>query len=159
MALLRRAEETIVVEANEIIDRLSRGRMRLELRNPAGQAETALDLLYRDAETTTHTIPIGLASGSQRFRIAVSLALAIGRYLSYESQRIQSVIIDEGFGSLDRAGRDDMVAVLQDLQTELRRIILVSHQEEIADAFPHAYMVRLIDGASHVTLGSDEVIA
>jgi exonuclease SbcC len=154
MALLRRAERAIIEEANQILDRLSGGRMRLTLRKPDGLSDNALDLLYHDDETATEPIPIGLASGSQRFRIAVSLALAIGRYLSRESQRFQSVIIDEGFGSLDKTGRDDMIAVLRDLQTELERIILVSHQEEIAEAFPNSYTVRLVDGASRVSLAA-----
>lgn len=152
MALLRRAELAIIHEANEILDRLSGGRMRLELRNADGQGESALDLLYHDGTTATQPIPIALASGSQRFRIAVSLALAIGRYLGHESERVRSVIIDEGFGSLDKSGRGDMITVLTELQMELDRIILVSHQEEIAEAFPNCYAVQLVEGASRVSL-------
>jgi DNA repair exonuclease SbcCD ATPase subunit len=156
LALLRGAEVAIVEEANEILERLSSGRQRLDLHSVDGQADVALDLLCRDEVTGSHPIPIGLVSGSQRFRIAVSLALAIGRYLSHESQRIRSVIIDEGFGSLDKAGRGDMISVLQDLQTKLERIILVSHQEEIAEVFPNGYTVRLVDGAARVTLAAAE---
>jgi DNA repair exonuclease SbcCD ATPase subunit len=154
--LLRRAEEAIAQHANDILDRLSGGRMRLELRRDGDERSgKALDLLVRDYDTATREVPVGLASGSQRFRIAVSLALAIGRYLGGESQRIQSVIIDEGFGSLDKAGRADMIQELLNLQSHLERIILVSHQEEIADAFPNCYHVRLVDGASRVSLAQE----
>lgn len=153
MFLLRRAETAVVEHANDILDRLAGGRMRLHLRNERDfQAEKALDLLFRDYDTGTKEIPIGLASGSQRFRIAVSLALAIGRYLGQESQRIQSVIIDEGFGSLDKVGRNTMIQELNQLQTELQRIILVSHQDEITEAFSNCYAVALLDGASRVSL-------
>lgn len=152
MAIVRRVEVGVVHEANVILDRLSGGRMRLELRHEGGQTDSALDLLYHDDETATRPMAIGLASGSQRFRIAVSLSLAIGRYLGNESQRVQSVIIDEGFGSLDKSGRGDMIEVLGELQSELRRIILVSHQEEIADAFPHCYRTQLVNGAATVDL-------
>jgi DNA repair protein SbcC/Rad50 len=150
--LIRQAEGAIVAHANEILDRLSGGRMRLELRGRNGATGKALDLVFYDFGTGTREIAVGFASGSQRFRIAVSLALAIGRYLGQQSQRIQSVIIDEGFGSLDRTGRSDMIQVLSELQTELARIILVSHQDEIAEVFPNRYEVRLVNGASHVSL-------
>lgn len=151
--LLRHAEQAIVEEANDILDRLSDGRMRLHVRPEDGaQTDKALDLLVRDLATGTKEEPISLVSGSQRFRISVSLALAIGRYLGRESRRIQSVIIDEGFGSLDREGRTTMIQELERLQGELRRIILITHQEEISEAFPNSYAVSLVDGASSVVL-------
>lgn len=154
--LLRRAERGIVDLATEILDGLSRGRMRLELRGEDGQSEAtsnkALDLVVYDHDTGPRPIPVALASGSQRFRIAVSLALAIGRYTGQEARRIESVIIDEGFGSLDRNGRDDMIQEINELKQQLRRIILVSHQEEFVGAFPNEYAIELIDGASRASL-------
>lgn len=46
------------------------------------------------------------------------------------------MIIDEGFGSLDRDGLAAMADELNRLKQYLRRIVLVSHQEEFADRFP-----------------------
>lgn len=158
--LLRRAEKTIVDLANNTLNGLSHSRMRLELRRESDatsiQTDKALDLVVYDHDTGQHAIPIGLVSGSQRFRIAVSLALAIGRYTSREARRIESVIIDEGFGSLDKAGRDDMIQELSTLSEQLERIILVSHQDEFANAFPDRYSFKLVKGASHVSLMEDE---
>jgi DNA repair exonuclease SbcCD ATPase subunit len=151
--LLRRAEQGIVALANEMLAGLSRGRMRLELRNGGGgepASDEALDLLVYDRETGTKPVLASLVSGSQKFRIAVSLALAIGRYASREARRIESVIIDEGFGSLDPEGRDDMVQELGALQQQLERIILVSHQDEFSSAFANGYRIQLHDGASRV---------
>jgi len=158
--LLREAEHVITDLANEALSGLSHGRMRLELRREnqtsRASAEKALDLLVYDRDTGQHAIPISLASGSQRFRIAVSLALAIGRYSSRAAHRIESVIIDEGFGSLDKAGRDDMIQELHALGQQLARIILVSHQDDFATAFPHRYSFKLVDKASYVTLVGDD---
>jgi len=121
--LLRRAEKTIVDLANNALNGLSHSRMRLELRRESDatstQTDKALDLVVYDHDTGQHAIPIGLVSGSQRFRIAVSLALAIGRYTSREARRIESVIIDEGFGSLDKSGRDDMIQELNSLREQI----------------------------------------
>lgn len=57
---------------------------------------------------TGGAIPVSLLSGSQKFRVAASFALGIGQYAGQEGPRIQSVIIDEGFGSLDQKGQSDM---------------------------------------------------
>lgn len=156
LQLLRRAERAIVELANEILDSLSRGRMRLELRSEGeesgSESDKALDLVVYNYDTGHRPTAVGLTSGSQRFRIAVSLALAIGRYAGQGARRIESVIIDEGFGSLDKNGRDDMIHELNELQQQLARIILVSHQEEFSSVFPNGYAVELVNGASKVSL-------
>jgi DNA repair exonuclease SbcCD ATPase subunit len=152
--LLRQAERAIVELANETLDSLSRRRLRLELRNDCNdeaQAERVLDLVVYDSKTGSTATAIALTSGSQRFRIAVSLALAIGRYSGQEARRIESVIIDEGFGGLDKNGRDDMIQELSELQQQLKRIILVSHQEEFASAFTNGYFIELVDGSSQIS--------
>ena len=152
--LLRQAETRIVELANETLDGLSRGRLRLELQSKgfdSGEApKQALDLLVYDADTGNSPTAIALTSGSQRFRIAVSLALAIGRFAGQETRGIESVIIDEGFGGLDKNGRDDMITHLSELQQHLARIVLVSHQEEFASAFTNGYQIQLINGSSQV---------
>ena len=65
---------------------------------------------------------------------------------------MDSVIIDEGFGSLDQAGLREMSEELHRLSDTLGRIILVSHQEEFARTFPHKYEIKLADGSSLATL-------
>jgi exonuclease SbcC len=102
---------------------------------------------------TASQSPIGVAflSGSQRFRVAVSSALAIGQYASRQHRPIESVIIDEGFGCLDRHGRQVMIQELQNLRDHMRCILLVSHQEEFAEAFPDGYHFELVNGSTKVT--------
>src|SRR5436190_13216537 len=102
---------------------------------------------------TAGEAPIGVAflSGSQRFRVAVSLALGIGQYASRQHRPIESVIIDEGFGCLDRDGRQVMIQELQNLRGHLKCILLVSHQEEFAEAFSDGYRFELEAGTTRVT--------
>jgi DNA repair exonuclease SbcCD ATPase subunit len=161
--LLRQAETSIVHNANNVLDSISGGTLRLELSDADGPADgetkgkgrgvKALDLVAYHSATRADALPVEFLSGSQRFRVAVSLALGIGQYASHGARRIESVIIDEGFGSLDKQGCADMIAELQRLKGVLGRIILVSHQEEVADAFPNnKYLVELSDGTSRVRL-------
>jgi DNA repair exonuclease SbcCD ATPase subunit len=133
-----------------MLDNLSGGRSKLKLRDGDG-TKKALDLEVLDAETGGgRPILVGLASGSQRFRIAISLALGIGQYIGHESHKIESVIIDEGFGSLDKEGRESVIQELINLSRHLKRIILVSHQEEFSRGFTTGYEILLADGASQV---------
>ncbi len=148
--IINKAEIAIVRLSNQMLDNLSGGRSKLRLRE-AGGNKKALDLEVWDSQTGgDKPILAGLASGSQRFRIAISLALGIGQYIGNESNRIESVIIDEGFGSLDREGRESIIQELHNLSRHLKRIILVSHQEEFSRGFSTGYEVQLVDGASRV---------
>ena len=162
--LLRQAELGIVENANRVLDRISSGTIRLSLRqeyqDADGGQEKALDLVAHNSSlidqagsnTSNTPIPVSLLSGSQRFRVSVALALGIGQYTSKHKRNLDTVIIDEGFGSLDETGRRELVDEVQNLTGLLDRIILVTHQEEIARAFPNGYRIRLEDESSKVSL-------
>jgi DNA repair protein SbcC/Rad50 len=150
--LVRKAEKQIVEYANSVLDRLSGGQLFLKLvAGDDGSAEKALELECGNSVTGGAAINVAFLSGSQRFRVAVALALGIGQYASKQHRPIESVIIDEGFGCLDRAGRQVMIQELQNLRGHLQCILLVSHQEEFADAFPDGYRFELHAGATKVS--------
>ncbi len=149
--LVRKAEKQIVDYANGVLDRLSSGQLFLKLvGSDDGGTEKALELECANRVTGGAAINVAFLSGSQRFRVAVALALGIGQYASKQHRPIESVIIDEGFGCLDRAGRQVMIQELQNLRGHLHCILLVSHQEEFADAFPDGYRFELKEGATKV---------
>jgi exonuclease SbcC len=151
--LVRQAERQIVDYANGVLDRLSGGQLMLRLcgGDDAAGADKALELECYNRATGQSPINVAFLSGSQRFRVAVSLALGIGQYASRQHRPIESVIIDEGFGCLDRNGRQVMIQELQNLRGHLHCILLVSHQEEFADAFADGYRFELNDGSTKVT--------
>lgn len=149
--LVRRAERQIVDCANAVLDRLSGGQLFLRLIEAEAGTDKALDLECYNRVTGGAAINVAFLSGSQRFRVAVALALGIGQYAGKQHRPVESVIIDEGFGCLDRNGRQVMIQELQNLRGHLHSILLVSHQEEFADAFPDGYKFELADGATRVT--------
>jgi DNA repair exonuclease SbcCD ATPase subunit len=116
-----------------------------------GASGKALDLESYNRVTGEKPINVAFLSGSQKFRVAVSLALGIGQYASRQHRPIESVIIDEGFGCLDSQGRQVMIQELQNLRSQMRCILLVSHQEEFAEAFSDGYHFELKDGATKVS--------
>lgn len=151
--LVRQAEKQVVEYANAVLDRLSGGQLYLKLRGEAddeGNTTKALELESYNRVTGERPINVAFLSGSQRFRVAVSLALGIGQYASKQHRPIESVIIDEGFGCLDSQGRQVMIQELQNLRTQMRCILLVSHQEDFAEAFSDGYHFELEAGATRI---------
>jgi DNA repair protein SbcC/Rad50 len=146
--LVRSAEKEIVRLANDTLQALSDGDLTVELDDSEAGDDEAFALRIRRADGPT---PIGVSylSGSQKFRVAISVALAIGRYAAGQARPLESVIIDEGFGSLDRDGLRAAAAELNRLRQHLRRIILVSHQEEFARQFP--VVIQLTQGETGTT--------
>jgi DNA repair exonuclease SbcCD ATPase subunit len=151
--LVRQAERQVVEYANAVLDRLSGGQLYLRLSGEAdgeGSSAKALELEAYNRATGERPINVAFLSGSQKFRVAVALALGIGQYASRQHRPIESVIIDEGFGCLDSQGRQVMIQELQNLRGQMRCILLVSHQEEFAEAFPDGYIFHLEGGATRV---------
>ncbi|MFO0926082.1 MAG: SMC family ATPase [Gemmataceae bacterium] len=151
--LVRQAERQVVEYANAVLDRLSGGQLYLRLAGEAagdGATAKALDLEAYNRTTGERPINVAFLSGSQKFRVAVSLALGIGQYASRRHRPIESVIIDEGFGCLDSQGRQVMIQELQNLRSQMRCILLVSHQEDFAESFSDGYQFRLENGATKV---------
>jgi len=157
--LLGQSQIAIKDNANQILDRISGGMLQLELRQAEQNEDDlvrgeVLDLVVHNRETNGRSLSTDLLSGSQRFRVAVSLAIGIGQYASHRAQPIRSIIIDEGFGSLDKSGRDEIIEEIYRLQDSqiMELIILVSHQEEFFKRFTHGWSTRLENGVAKVQL-------
>ncbi len=148
--LIRQAERRIVDLANEGLGRVSCGELRLEPPDP--DSTEALDLSVRRTGCPD-PIPVGNLSGGQRCRVAIALALAVCRFACGETQPLQSLVIDEAFANLDRDGRMAMIDVIRDgglAGGALQRIIIVSHHEDVAAAFPVGYRLENVAGATVV---------
>jgi exonuclease SbcC len=152
--LVRQAERQVVDFANTVLDRLSGGQLYLRLCGEAegdGTSAKALELEAHNRSTGDRPINVAFLSGSQKFRVAVSVALGIGQYASRRHRPIESVIIDEGFGCLDKDGRQAMIQEMLKLRDHLKCILLVSHQEEFADAFTDGYHFELKERTTRAT--------
>jgi DNA repair protein SbcC/Rad50 len=148
--LVRQAEQRIVGLANDILIRVSSGDLSIEPPDP--ESDRAFELSVRRTGCP-ESIAAANLSGGQRFRLAVSLALAVCKFASGEKLPLESVIIDEGFGSLDREGRMAMISELRDgqeLARMFKRVLVVSHQDDFASAFPVGYMLSSQGGTTIV---------
>lgn len=149
--LVKEALVAIGFAANDYLGNISEGCLRLDIK----PNDDDLEILVTDFSSGQEALDVEFISGSQRFRTSVALALAIGQYSGGGSRSIRSVIIDEGFGSLDKDGRVEMIEQLKGLSGVLDKVILVSHQEEFHDAFPRGYHIVKENGASRVLLRAE----
>jgi exonuclease SbcC len=85
----------------------------------------------------------------------ISLALALGlSSLAAHSVRVQSLFIDEGFGTLDPATLDTALAVLDNLQSSGRQVGIISHVPAIAERVGATVnVINLGAGKSRVAVG------
>lgn len=146
-ALVTDALGTIKNHANTFLQRLTGGTLQLTIQRGEGDA---LELQAIDSTCMREARSVKVLSGSQKFRCAVAIASGIGQYAGAGGMR--SIVIDEGFASLDQAGQQLMVEELQQLATHMDKVIVVSHLETFTDPgnFPDRIMVETRGTGSHI---------
>lgn len=84
-------------------------------------------------------------SGGETFLVSLALALALAEQLAtmaLGTTRIESVFLDEGFGTLDGETLEEVVAVIHELAASGRTVGLVTHVKELAEQIPVRFEVR-----------------
>ena len=137
--LIEHALPEIEERANELLDRLSGGSMRVTF-------ETQRELKSRDELAETLEIHISDAagerpyenfSGGEQFRVNFAVRLALSQALAHRSGApLRTLVIDEGFGSQDPEGRQRLVEAINAVQSDFACILVITHIEELRDAFP-----------------------
>jgi exonuclease SbcC len=134
--------ETVVPElereANRLLAEMSGGRMRLRMETQretkSGDSRDTLELKISD-ELGTRAYE--LYSGGEAFRINFAVRIALSKLLARRAgAQLRALFIDEGFGTQDAAGRERLVSAIQSIQNDFDRILVITHLDELRDAFP-----------------------
>ncbi len=128
-------------DANELLGRLTDGRMTLKLQLREGRKERLtgtpseeLDIRIGD-EVGTRAYE--MFSGGEAFRINFALRIALSRLLAQRSGApLPILFIDEGFGTQDTAGQERLREAIQSIQSDFQKIIVITHIEGIKESFP-----------------------
>lgn len=76
-------------------------------------------------------------SGGEAFRVNFSIRLALSEILAQrKGARLQTLVIDEGFGSQDAQGRQRLIEAINLVKNDFAKILVITHLEELKDAFP-----------------------
>ena len=148
--------EEVLVSANHFFAALSRGRYALRLMEgpKGGNALGGLDLEVLDGASMLPR-SIETLSGGEQFLASLSLAFGLSDVVQNHSGavRLDSLFIDEGFGSLDGETLDTAMKALAALQNSGRLIGLISHVSELKNRIPcRIEVTRDAAGFSHASL-------
>ncbi len=146
--------QEITIYANSRLTRMSNGRYELHLKQDAegGNTHKGLDLEIYD-EYTGKSRPTASLSGGETFMTAISLALAISDIVQEQNGGVQldSLFIDEGFGSLDAESLEKALSILDEIR-ETRSIGLISHVESLQTRITSQIRVHKHAGGSTVEI-------
>jgi exonuclease SbcC len=152
--VLRRWFGQVVAAANVRLSAMSSGRYELRRTDEAGgkRERAGLTLAVIDRHTGEERSPASL-SGGETFYTSLALALGLADVVKAEAGGVDldTLFIDEGFGSLDAETLDQVMAVIDDLRDRGRVVGIVSHVADLKERVPERLEVRrLPDGSSTV---------
>ena len=142
-------EETlpeIEERANGLLERLSRGRTRVALetlkdKKTGGGTKETLDIRITDDQGVARSYET--FSGGEAFRVNFALRIALSQMLAERSgTQIRTLVIDEGFGTQDAEGLQSLIGAIRAIQDDFETIIVITHLDELKDAFPVRIEVR-----------------
>ncbi|MFD5823340.1 AAA family ATPase [Nesterenkonia xinjiangensis] len=130
--------ERVASAATRHLQTMSEGRYQLLHDDAEGTGRRhGLELKVHD-EHSDHERPTSSLSGGETFMASLAMALGLAEVVQSEAGGVglESLFIDEGFGSLDEESLDHVMAALHRLQGEGRRVGVVSHVTEMHRAIP-----------------------
>jgi DNA repair protein SbcC/Rad50 len=142
--LIEEAIPEIEQEANTILERLTDNRAHIFIESlrdlKSGGVKESLDIHISDSAGMR---PYELYSGGEAFRIDFALRIAVAKLLARRAgTALQTLIIDEGFGSQDDEGLSRIMEVLHAIRDDFAKIIIVSHLDEFKHNFPVHFIVE-----------------
>lgn len=144
--------ERVLRAANKRM-RTMNDRYSLERREKArkNNTQSGLDIDIMDCYTG-RARDVKTLSGGESFMASMSLALGVSDIIGAEQRgiNIESVFVDEGFGTLDEEALDKAMKMLNDLSGTSRAIGIISHVKELCDAIDKKIIVTATNNGSKV---------
>lgn len=142
-------------EANALLDRLTDGAL---------QVHFVTQRPYKDKrrEDLKETLDIQISdrygvrdyemySGGEAFRVNFAIRVALAKVLARRAgARLQTLVIDEGFGSQDAQGRQRLLEAIHTIRSDFAKILVITHIEELKEAFPYRIEVEKTPHGSRV---------
>jgi len=152
-AIIDAARPEIEDEANRLLHRLTNGQLTLtiELQRPVLSGRATQDTLEIRVSDGASTRSYEMFSGGEAFRIDLSLRIALSRVLAQRAGAdLRMLIVDEGFGTQDATGRDRIVEAFSVIAEEFDKVLVITHVDELKDAFPVRIDVCKAGGVSRI---------
>ncbi len=139
------ALDSLVAEASETLMELSAGQYQLDRDNRN-------DLIVIDYQDAAARRPVHTLSGGETFQASLALALALSSQvigLSAGMRDLNSMFLDEGFGTLDEDTLETVATTLERLATDSDRMVgVITHVAALAERVPVRFVVSHTGGTS-----------
>ncbi len=142
--ILEEALLELTVGANQLLDELSSSAYSLE---NGKSGFTVIDHRNADQQRSVRTL-----SGGETFLVSLALALSLSEQLTRMSPqgKLESILLDEGFGALDQETLDVVASVVQQLGAKGLTVGLISHVPDLAEQVPTRFVVTKDVSGAHV---------
>ena len=152
--LIEQALPEIEDEANRLLSRMTDGRMNVKIETQretkTGDLAETLDIKISDELGTRN---YEMFSGGEAFRINFALRIALSRLLARRAGApLPTLIIDEGFGTQDSDGIEKLKEAINSIQEDFKKILVITHIDELRDAFPARIDVIKTEQGSNLRL-------
>jgi exonuclease SbcC len=153
--LIEQALPQIEQKANDLLDRLSDGHMSVRFVTQSeykdkkrDDLKETLDIQISDSAGLRN---YEMYSGGEAFRVNFAIRLALSEILAQrKGARLQTLVIDEGFGSQDAQGRQRLIEAINLVKHDFAKILIITHLDELKDAFPNRIEVEKTERGSVV---------
>ncbi len=136
--LVATALQSLTSAASEILERLSGHEFGLE-------STEGNDFLVIDHHNADERRPVRSLSGGETFQASLALALALSQELggltAQPGRSLDSIFLDEGFGTLDPETLDTVAGTIESLGNDGRMVGIITHVRELADRVPVRFRV------------------
>ena len=127
-------------EANALLGRMTDNRMHVKMETQrerrSGQGDP-IETLQINVSDELGPRSYEMYSGGEAFRVNLALRIALSKVLAQRmGAPLPTLFIDEGFGSQDAAGRERILDVISAIEDDFDKIIVITHLEDLKDAFP-----------------------
>lgn len=149
----------IIRAANKRLVRMTNGEFILQCKDVeklGSQGQAGLDLdVYHMATDTVRDVKT--LSGGESFMASLAMALGLSDIVQHTAGAIHldTMFVDEGFGSLDDTARDQAIRVLTDLADQNRLVGIISHVNELKEQIDRKLLVTKTENGS-IVRWSDE---
>jgi exonuclease SbcC len=124
---------------NNILNRLTDGDLRVFIettRQAKAKNASLVETLEIKISDSLGTRPLEMYSGGEAFRVSFALRIALSMLLVRRSGAdLQTLIIDEGFGTQDAKGREKLIDAINAIKQDFDQIMVITHIEELKEAF------------------------
>ena len=153
--LIESAIPEIEDEANKLLSRMTDNQMhiRFETQRESISGASTIETLDIRISDEVGTRDYELYSGGEAFRVNFAIRVAMSKVLARRAgARLQTLVVDEGFGTQDIQGRERLVEAINAIQADFEKIIVITHIDELKDTFPVRIDVWKSTDGSHIAI-------